>query len=922
MNFQSKKIAQHKVNISKIASSIFKTLILSLLIVGQVNLATAQTTASILPPAKTTFNDQNGKPLTGGSVAFSIPGTTTAKTTWQDAAETIPNANPVVLDSAGRAIILGSGSYRQQVFDKFNNLIWDQVTASANGGSSGPTATGDGDLVGTIKPWAGITAPNQYMFAAGQQVSRVLFPSLFTAITSVQTVTCSSGNQTITGLTDTTQFWIGMSVEVNCLASGSSTITAKTSTSVTLAGTPNTSVNTPATFFPWGNGNATTTFTLPDLRGFVVAGNNNMGGTANTVLTTAFFGATNPNSSGAAGGSQSVTLLTTNLPAYTPTGANAASSVTFNIGTPSLVAQGTGFAGQTTTGAGVFFYSSGQYSGATATAAAQGFLGAAQGGTSTPFSLVQPTKTANYIIKVTPDSNSATASGVTSLGLMTGDIGCGAGLSCTGNVISVTETITPCNTGVPIVGTGLTTPVACDANALGTAAFVNTGTSGATLGFLNTANTWSASQTFPSPVFSGTVTGTYTLGGSPTITGGALSGTFSGTPTFSGANFLVLSNLVQSTAGAQFLGVSGASSANYSPFTLASLVNLSTPNASLDLIPIVDHTTGTIKNVTPGAIASSATAGVSSLNGQTGPQIAYFPPQGRLTLTSLTPVMGTSVAAATTVIYTPYTGNMVPMFNGSNMVPIVVAEISQATTDTTQSPAAVAASSCYDNFVWNPSSPKLSRGPVWTNETTRSAGTALTLTDGIFLNSVAITNGPGALAGTYVGTFCSNASSTVDYIFGTIASGGGMASFDLWNAYNRVPVDTVVGDSTSSWTYSVSSVWRAANGNATMRINAVRGLNVDGITASYNALMEPGASTISSVGIGVSATTSFNGTTGSTSIAGGFISQSAHFSGLMGLGLTFVSANEFNNTTTASTFFGNSGASTFLQSGLEAALWQ
>src|ERR1700733_15751533 len=73
--------------------------------------------ATILPPAETTFFDANGNPLSGGSVTFYIPNTTTFKTTWQDSAETIPNTNPVILDATGKALILGSGSYRQVVKD-------------------------------------------------------------------------------------------------------------------------------------------------------------------------------------------------------------------------------------------------------------------------------------------------------------------------------------------------------------------------------------------------------------------------------------------------------------------------------------------------------------------------------------------------------------------------------------------------------------------------------------------------------------------------------------------------------------------------------------------------------------------------------------------------------------------------------------
>jgi len=45
--------------------------------------------------------------------------------------------------------------------------------------------------------------------------------------------------------------------------------------------------------------------------------------------------------------------------------------------------------------------------------------------------------------------------------------------------------------------------------------------------------------------------------------------------------------LGQSTAGAQFLGVTDASAGNYAPFTLASLTPLTSPSATLDLVPIV-----------------------------------------------------------------------------------------------------------------------------------------------------------------------------------------------------------------------------------------------------------------------------------------------------------------------------------------------
>jgi len=519
-----------------VTHSIFKTFLLSVLVVAQMHFAYAQT-ASILPPAKTTFIDANGKPLTAGTVESFIPATTTHKTTWQDAAETIPNANPLTLDAAGRALLLGSGSYRQVVKDRLNNVIWDQVTSSTgSGGGGGSTATGDGDLVGTIKPWAGMTAPNQYVFTYGQELSRTTYSALFTAITSTQSVFCNSGSPILSGLGDTTNFWIGMTIEISCVAPGFTTVISKTATTVTMAVNANVTINTNGIFFPWGRGNGSTTFNMPDFRGFAIAGNDIMGGVAANRLTTTYFGATDPNSSGAAGGAEntSITLTNGNLPSgYAPAGtiggtgsfdslgvagtAGASfTALTTSGGTPRAVtltgatftgipaafggvanaavvsAPGSGYTNgaQTITIAGGTCATQPQF---TVTVVGNAFTnppvlltagsctsppnnpaattgGGGTGGqltvtyTTTPIlkSIVPPTKTSNYIIKVLPDDNSATASGVTALGGMTGSVACGAGLLCTGNTISATVLSSALTVGSTVVTAGTTTRVLFD----------------------------------------------------------------------------------------------------------------------------------------------------------------------------------------------------------------------------------------------------------------------------------------------------------------------------------------------------------------------------------------------------------------------------------------------------------------------------
>lgn len=62
--------------------------------------------------------DNEGSPLLNGYLKFTVSGTNdTDKDTYSDSAETIPNTNPVLLDSAGRVPdVFGTGSYRVTLF--------------------------------------------------------------------------------------------------------------------------------------------------------------------------------------------------------------------------------------------------------------------------------------------------------------------------------------------------------------------------------------------------------------------------------------------------------------------------------------------------------------------------------------------------------------------------------------------------------------------------------------------------------------------------------------------------------------------------------------------------------------------------------------------------------------------------------------
>jgi microcystin-dependent protein len=354
---------------------------LGLVICGQ---ALAQN-ASLLPNAKQTFVDQNGRPLTSGTVTFYVPNTTTFKTTWQDAAQTILNTNPVVLDAAGRAIIYGLGDYRQVVRDRLGNIIWDQVTSSgsSSGGGGGGGST-DTNAVGTVLLWSGFTPPTNYVFAYGQELVRATFPNLLTTVTQTLNVTCSAGSPTLTGIIDTSQLPNGAKVESTC-APPNSFIVSKTSTTITLNVNSGSSLTTTAVFFPYGNGNGSTTFNVPDYRGRVMAGRDNMGGVDSGRLTSTYFGS-NASAIGASGGAESQTLTIAQMPSHTHTYNDPGHAHAYSAGVAQAFGTGAGSSSTVPT----TFTSGSAVTGIT--------INATGGGSAHPN--VQPTITANYIIKV------------------------------------------------------------------------------------------------------------------------------------------------------------------------------------------------------------------------------------------------------------------------------------------------------------------------------------------------------------------------------------------------------------------------------------------------------------------------------------------------------------------------------------------
>lgn len=92
---------------------------------------------TMMPLPKQQFLSILGSPLVGGKVYTYASGTTNPKATYSDAAGTVPQTNPIVLNLRGEpnSPVFWSGNYRVEVRDALNNLIYsvDDFNSDAQG---------------------------------------------------------------------------------------------------------------------------------------------------------------------------------------------------------------------------------------------------------------------------------------------------------------------------------------------------------------------------------------------------------------------------------------------------------------------------------------------------------------------------------------------------------------------------------------------------------------------------------------------------------------------------------------------------------------------------------------------------------------------------------------------------------------------
>jgi hypothetical protein len=135
---------------------------------------------------------------------------------------------------------------------------------------------------------------------------------------------------------------------------------------------------------------------------------------------------------------------------------------------------------------------------------------------------------------------------------------------------------------------------------------------------------------------------------------------------------------------------------------------------------------------------------------------------GRLTLTTATPITTADVTAATTLYYTPYMGDQIGLYDGvSAWGTITFTELSLDI-------SAYTADKNYDIWVYNNSGTATMDSTVWTDDSTRA--TALATQNGVYVKT-------GATTRRYVGTI------RITAVAGQCEDS--ITSRFVWNMYNR-----------------------------------------------------------------------------------------------------------------------------------------
>lgn len=332
--------------------------------------------------------------------------------------------------------------------------------------------------------------------------------------------------------------------------------------------------------------------------------------------------------------------------------------------------------------------------------------------------------------------------------------------------------------------------------------------------------------------------------------------------------------------------------------SVANLVGL-TPGANY----YVGATAGTLTSTAPAfarrvGTADSVSSILVSANPPT-PNVDNRIADGRLTLTTATPVTTSDVTAATTLYYTPYAGNRIALYDGAAWNVRTFTELSITN-------AGLTASKPYDVFVYdNAGAPTLELN-AWTNDTTPATAHsgATFYQDGVPIKA-------GTATRRYVGTVYTDAASKFN---------DSLTLRHVWNYYNQKRRPLQRFESTANWTYSTATI-RQANNAAANQVDVVIGVAEQPVHLQLTVPVQntTGACQVSA-GIGLDSTTAFasNHLPGATYIltTNDIKQLVAVYDGVPAVGRHYLAWLEYSAAVANTVWYGTGGFVANAQSGL------
>lgn len=128
--------------------------------------------------------------------------------------------------------------------------------------------------VGLPLMWPSSVCPSWALTRDGSAISRASYAALFSVLCPTRNGTTTSGSAAVTGLSSTTDLYIGMPVEGTGIPAGTTIATITSASAITLSANATASGTVPITlfYFGYGSGGSSTTFGVPDDRGLFERG--------------------------------------------------------------------------------------------------------------------------------------------------------------------------------------------------------------------------------------------------------------------------------------------------------------------------------------------------------------------------------------------------------------------------------------------------------------------------------------------------------------------------------------------------------------------------------------------------------------------------------------------------------------------------